>query len=315
MKTDNDEKITKDSVSKTTTTTNKFDRTTWKLISQGAEARVWHIPSFISIHNDTTTNSTSHDTSVICKERFPKKYRHPDLDQSILKSRTKAEARCLLRSRKGGVRCPTVLGVDYENNNNSSAPDDNNTCCIFLEYIPGITVRRYYEIRADENKNIYDNKESLSPPSSSPPCKKTKMEYLTPMDCDVAYAVGTIIAKMHNVNIIHGDLTTSNIMFSNYDNNQNVKEQTSVAKDNNPILVLIDFGLAGTAGAKGVSHEEKAVDLYVLERAFEATHPTMNDCMMDEILRAYKAVCLTSDSVLQRLAAVRLRGRKRECFG
>ena len=81
-----------------------------------------------------------------------------------------------------------------------------------------------------------------------------------------------------------------------------------------PRLVLIDFGLAGTAGNKGVSHEERAVDLYVLERAFEATHPGSR-ALVEEALRAYKGRCKTSDSVFQRLAQVRMRGRKRECFG
>mmetsp|Transcript_13259 Transcript_13259/g.37827 ORF Transcript_13259/g.37827 Transcript_13259/m.37827 type:complete len:103 (-) Transcript_13259:249-557(-) len=89
--------------------------------------------------------------------------------------------------------------------------------------------------------------------------------------------------------------------------------------DGTPRLVLIDFGLAGTAGNKGVSHEERAVDLYVLERAFEATHPgskaLVEEALVEEALRAYKGRCKTSDSVFQRLAQVRMRGRKRECFG
>ena len=88
---------------------------------------------------------------------------------------------------------------------------------------------------------------------------------------------------------------------------------TTSSKDWMPRLVLIDFGLAGTAGNKGVSHEERAVDLYVLERAFEATHPG-SKALVEEALRAYKGRCKTSDSVFQRLAQVRMRGRKRECF-
>ena len=89
---------------------------------------------------------------------------------------------------------------------------------------------------------------------------------------------------------------------------------TTSSKDWMPRLVLVDFGLAGTAGNKGVSHEERAVDLYVLERAFEATHPG-SKVLVDEVIRAFKGRCKTSDSVFQRLAQVRMRGRKRECFG
>ena len=99
------------------------------------------------------------------------------------------------------------------------------------------------------------------------------------------------------------------------DTDEEIDAASPGSSDWTPRLVLIDFGLAGTAGSKGgVSHEERAVDLYVLERAFEATHPGSR-ALVDEVLRAYKGRCKTSDSVLQRLAQVRLRGRKRECFG
>lgn len=65
--------------------------------------------------------------------------------------------------------------------------------------------------------------------------------------------MGQMILRLHNVNIIHGDLTTSNMMISN------------------DKLYLIDFGLAYTKP----NAEDKAVDLYVLERAFVSTHPEL----------------------------------------
>jgi TP53 regulating kinase-like protein len=131
----------------------------------------------------------------------------------------------------------------------------------------------------------------------------------------VAQALGRIVADMHNVNIVHGDLTTSNIMMMPPSPPQ--KQETEKEEDTNkwkPKLVLIDFGLSSTAGSKGVSHEEKAVDLYVLERAFESTHPGSSD-LVAEFHRSYKGHSKTSDSVLQRLSQVRMRGRKRDCFG
>ena len=94
---------------------------------------------------------------------------------------------------------------------------------------------------------------------------------------------------------------------------RNAPPSDGSALDGTPRLVLIDFGLAGTAGNKGVSHEERAVDLYV-ERAFEATHPG-SKALVEEALRAYKGRCKSSDSVFQWLAQIQLRGRKRECFG
>mmetsp|Transcript_17244 Transcript_17244/g.38174 ORF Transcript_17244/g.38174 Transcript_17244/m.38174 type:complete len:117 (+) Transcript_17244:1-351(+) len=105
------------------------------------------------------------------------------------------------------------------------------------------------------------------------------------------------------------DATTTTTTANSNDNHSNNNS------DWKPRLVLIDFGLAGTAGSKGgVSHEERAVDLYVLERAFQATHPGSAD-LVREVMRSYKGRCNTSDAVLQRLAQVRMRGRKRECFG
>lgn len=69
---------------------------------------------------------------------------------------------------------------------------------------------------------------------------------------DILSEVGVIIAKLHNGGIIHGDLTTSNILVRN------------------KIAYLIDFGLSYS---KPGSVEDFAVDLYVLEKAFLSTHP------------------------------------------
>jgi TP53 regulating kinase-like protein len=65
--------------------------------------------------------------------------------------------------------------------------------------------------------------------------------------------IGGIIAKLHDINLIHGDLTTSNIL---------------MRPDGR--LVAIDFGLSHVS----TMIEDKAVDLYVLERAFLSTHPS-----------------------------------------
>ena len=64
--------------------------------------------------------------------------------------------------------------------------------------------------------------------------------------------MGKTINKVHDLGIIHGDLTTSNMIIRN-----------------DKQIVLIDFGLSYYKD----SAEDKAVDLYVLERAFKSTHP------------------------------------------
>jgi len=80
----------------------------------------------------------------------------------------------------------------------------------------------------------------------------------------------------------------------------------------NTEILLIDFGLAKSSE----SDEDRAVDLYVLERALSSTHPSLPETFMDTIiLPAYSKVAPKADKVLQRLEQVRMRGRKRECFG
>lgn len=109
----------------------------------------------------------------------------------------------------------------------------------------------------------------------------------------LAATMGRVVAALHDAGIAHGDLTTSNFMCRAVDD-----------------LVLIDFGL----GSLKAQPEEKAVDLYVLERAFVSTHLDSQD-LLDVVLAEYRRHSTMAKAVLQRLDAVRARGRKRECFG
>lgn len=66
--------------------------------------------------------------------------------------------------------------------------------------------------------------------------------------------MGRVIAQMHLHDLIHGDLTTSNFMLRANEEHR---------------IVVIDFGLSTQSNLA----EDKAVDLYVLERAFLSSHP------------------------------------------
>lgn len=102
--------------------------------------------------------------------------------------------------------------------------------------------------------------------------------------------IGAIIGKMHSLGVFHGDLTTSNII-----------------KKDDDTLVLIDFGLSHF----NPSVEDKAVDLYVLERAFVSTHSYFSHLwpvIVDGYKNAYK---LGQQAVLNQFQNVRGRGRKR----
>lgn len=106
--------------------------------------------------------------------------------------------------------------------------------------------------------------------------------------------VGKAVAIMHDGGLVHGDLTTSNIML-----------RTSDAA-----VVFIDFGLAYFSTVP----EDKGVDLYVLERALSSTHadkPRLFHLIMD----SYKAASSQSSATFNRFAEVRQRGRKRSMVG
>lgn len=113
----------------------------------------------------------------------------------------------------------------------------------------------------------------------------------------LANKAGKIIGKLHFASIIHGDLTTSNMLLKGGDDGS---------------IYFIDFGLSSISAQL----EDKAVDLYVLERAILSTHSQHAAFIFDEILKGYQLEYKAGfDQVLDRLNQVRLRGRKRSMIG
>ncbi|NMA44626.1 MAG: Kae1-associated serine/threonine protein kinase [Candidatus Diapherotrites archaeon] len=72
--------------------------------------------------------------------------------------------------------------------------------------------------------------------------------------------IGKEIKKMHSVGIVHGDLTTSNII---YINNKNSKDSGKI--------FFIDFGL----GYFSKKTEDLATDLVVFKKTFNSTHSSL----------------------------------------
>jgi TP53 regulating kinase-like protein len=121
---------------------------------------------------------------------------------------------------------------------------------------------------------------------------------------DLMRRMGVAIGNMHKTGIVHGDLTTSNMMLSPPPSG--TKETDGLSGE----IVIIDLGLASGA----VHEEERAVDLYVLERAFGSTHPRA-ECLFGELLDAYQGCFKQATAVLKKLQDVRMRGRKRSMLG
>lgn len=150
--------------------------------------------------------------------------------------------------------------------------------------------------------------------------------------------MGAIIGCLHNGDIIHGDLTTanfltapaaaaSNIAESNNNNSFNYNSHPSSPNSNSTEgsegsrllaaatgleLVVIDFGLVRESS----NPEERAVDLYVLQRAITSAHPYLT-LVLETILLGYNMTVepAKGKATMDKLVVVRARGRKRSMIG
>jgi TP53 regulating kinase-like protein len=214
------------------------------------------------------------------KYRPPKPYRHPTLDLRLTKHRILSEARVLAKCRREGVPVPAVYALD------------ETAGWLMIEWIEGEVVRirlnEWLQQRKDEGiaEGVDDDR------------LVRLME-----------RVGRAVGRMHAVGVVHGDLTTSNMMLR--PGRHAGPDGDSAAGD---VLagdiVLIDFGLA----SQSTQDEDRAVDLYVLERAFGSTHPRA-ESLFTVVLGAYGKSFKGADVVLKRLEDVRMRGRKRSMLG
>lgn len=155
-----------------------------------------------------------HGRNVVRKIRVPKAYRNEKLDQWLREKRTREEAEILHRAKLSGVECPLLYFVDPVKME------------LYLEYIEGVLLR---------------NLELCGRVKNSP-------DDLVLTNCyDL---LGKYAAKLHRDHIIHGDLTTRNVVHTN-----------------NGRLVLIDFGLSFISERI----EDQAEDLHLLKQALKST--------------------------------------------
>jgi len=180
---------------------------------------------------------------VLIKDRLPKGYRIPQLDDKIRMQRTRHEEALILKARRAGVHAPSVMEAGESR--------------IVMEWIEGRKL-----------------KDSLNGMARS-------------QRAGIYRLIGESIGRLHSAGIIHGDLTTSNMIF----------------KDNR--LFIIDFGL----GRISWKIEDQAVDLYLLYEALKSTHLRLLGDAWKSILKAYKQNYAKSNEVLSRLLKIENRRR------
>jgi Kae1-associated kinase Bud32 len=185
--------------------------------------------------------------TVVQKQRVHKAYRIKEIDDQLIASRTREEAKLITEARSHGVSVPLLYDVDLEKG------------AIIMEYLHGQRVKDVLnKLDEIERKRI---------------CLK----------------IGESIARLHNHDLIHGDITTSNMIFLH------------------DRVHFIDFGL----GSKNTELEAKGVDLHVLMEAFESTHSKHPDCF-NYVLEGYtKQFQGDVSSVVEKIEEIVRRGRYR----
>lgn len=103
----------------------------------------------------------------------------------------------------------------------------------------------------------------------------------------LAEEIGKVAAILHSNDIVHGDLTTSNML---------MREDGRIC--------VIDFSL----GEKTDSVEKKGVDLHLLFQAFHSAH-YMREQLLDDVIDSYKKHYKDASAILQRVKDIEKRGR------
>lgn len=100
--------------------------------------------------------------------------------------------------------------------------------------------------------------------------------------------IGRVIGKLHDADITHGDLTTSNILYDKRDDS----------------YCFIDFSL----GERPSSTEDMGVDIHLLREALVSVHEDALD-LYEKILSGYREEFQRADEVLERVKKIEKRGR------
>jgi len=102
--------------------------------------------------------------------------------------------------------------------------------------------------------------------------------------------IGELIGKLHEHGIIHGDLTTSNMILDSEGN-----------------VYFVDFGL----GEKTRELEARGVDLHLMKRALQSTHFRFTRECFDAVIEGYSKVLgsETVKNILDKIREIESRGR------
>jgi len=98
----------------------------------------------------------------------------------------------------------------------------------------------------------------------------------------VGLSIGRMIGWLHNLNIVHNDLTTSNFIIKNIDKNK-------------LMIYLIDYGLS----MRSYSFKDKAVDIDIFNRVLVSTHPDISRSFFSSFIKGYRETSKEYESVIR----------------
>ncbi len=143
----------------------------------------------------------------------------------------------------------------------------------------GVAVPILYDIDLLENKILMEFIEG--------PTVKRVLEDGGPTALDTAKEVGRVVGRLHRAGIVHGDLTTSNM----------------IVRDGK--IVMIDFSLGGKE--RGV--ESRGVDLHLLKEALVSAHARAATYFR-VVLQGYRETMgKPADDVIAKVKDIESRGR------
>lgn len=106
----------------------------------------------------------------------------------------------------------------------------------------------------------------------------------------LCHHIGTLIGRLHNHEIIHGDLTTSNMILTPHGT-----------------VVFVDFGLS----EQSTEPEARGVDLHLMKRAFQSTHYKYAKECFEAVIQGYTETIgtRTAKKVMEKITEIEKRGR------
>ena len=107
---------------------------------------------------------------------------------------------------------------------------------------------------------------------------------------ELCISIGELIGKLHKQGLIHGDLTTSNMILNPEDK-----------------IFFVDFGL----GEKNSELEAEGVDLHLMKRALQSTHYQFWEECFKGVLCGYSSVLGSeaAEKIYEKIKEIERRGR------